>query len=68
MMIIDLTNELAPLLWTMEGLMLVAVAWLVGMFFSEQVRPPDFRKRSSNATPEPRPTLTSSEDHDRMAA
>lgn len=36
---LDLTAELAPLFWTMEGLMLIAVAWLVGMFFADQLRP-----------------------------
>jgi hypothetical protein len=41
---IDFTGELAPLIWTMEGLMLVAVGWLVAMFFTEQCVPQRFHR------------------------
>lgn len=55
MMALDFTNELAPLIWTMEGLMLVAVVWLVGMFFTEQMRPTSFRlpERITGSAPHP---------------
>lgn len=50
---LDMTNELAPLIWTIEGMMLVAVVWLVGMFFAEQVRPTSFHIA---AAPDPEPS------------
>ena len=51
----DMTNELAPLIWTIEGMMLVAVVWLVAMFFAEQVRPTKFRVLGSSIAPDPEP-------------
>lgn len=74
MMALDFTNELAPLIWTLEGLMLVAVAWLVGMFLTEQVRPLNFRAPATFTAPAPQPTgpdrpnEPTSDDDRRMAA
>jgi hypothetical protein len=69
---IDLTSELAPLIWTIQALMLVAVAWLVGMFFAEQMRSGDFRHVTRGATaPESNPPTPSDEttsEHDRRMA
>lgn len=48
-----MTNELAPLIWTIEGMMLVAVAWLVGMFFAEQGRPTSLYAATA---PDPEPS------------
>ena len=50
----DMTNELAPLIWTIEAMMLVAVVWLVAMFFAEQTRPPFPVLRFTDA-PDPEP-------------
>jgi hypothetical protein len=74
MMVIDLTNELAPLIWTLEGLMLVSVAWLVAMFFAEQLRPTNFHapKVITTLSPDPtkpgRPKEHPADDDRRMAA
>jgi hypothetical protein len=68
---LDFTNELAPLIWTMEGLMLVAVVWLVVMFFTEQVRPTNFRSAFEHDPPSGGPDLTDGaipHDDRRMAA
>lgn len=56
MMILDFTEELAPLIWSMEALMLVAVVWLVAMFFAEQMRPTNFRGRPVRTFVDPEPT------------
>lgn len=37
MMAIDMTGQLAPILWVVEGLMLFAVAWLLGSYCWQQV-------------------------------
>lgn len=74
MMALDFTNELAPLIWTMEGLMLVAVVWLVGMFFTEQMRSASFRVPERLTAPAPHPTgpdlphEPTADDDRRMAA
>lgn len=68
---LDFTNELAPLIWTMEGLMLVAVVWLVAMFFMEQTRPTQFRSSTFAHGPRPGgPDLTeeAAPDDRRLAA
>ena len=74
MMVIDLTNELAPLIWSLEGLLLVAVAWLVAMYFAEQLRPTDYHssgvvtKPSTDPTPGRPKETTFDEDDRRLAA
>jgi hypothetical protein len=70
---IDFTNELAPLIWTMEGFVLVAVAWLVGMFFAEQMRSGDLSSSdryvaSAPEPPAPAPSEESTSDDDRRMA
>jgi hypothetical protein len=71
---IDFTSELAPLIWTVEGLMLVAVAWLVGMFFTEQARAHDFHWLEQRGVSDAAPTVPAagtepaSDDDRRMAA
>jgi hypothetical protein len=54
---VDMTNELAPLIWTLEGLMLVALVWLVAMLFAEQTRPTNYRVPGSIIAPDPEPTV-----------
>lgn len=52
---VDMTNELAPLIWTLEGLMLVALVWLVAMLFAEQTQPTNLRVSGTIIAPDPEP-------------
>jgi len=38
MMVFDMTKQLAPIIWGMEGLMLFAAAWLVVTYLWQQMR------------------------------
>jgi hypothetical protein len=46
MIALDMTTELAPLFWTVEAMLLAAVAWLVGMFIA------DLRRSRATSSPD----------------